>query len=64
MIADLMALKTISPVTRTIVTCAAYARQDLEDTCFLKCADAGRGMKSECVSEVAPQAISWDWRLK
>lgn len=60
MIRDLLEMN-ISPITRTILTCSAYAKQDLEDTCFLKSADAARAMKSDIVSDKAPTAVSWDW---
>lgn len=54
----------IPPLARHIVSCSAYARHDLEDSCFLKSTDAGRCMKSECVTELAPQATSRDWRMQ
>lgn len=51
----------ISPITRTVLTCSAYARGNIEEQCFMKVSDAGKAMKSEIVSAEAPQAISWDW---
>jgi hypothetical protein len=53
----------IAWIARIIVTCSAYAREDLECTCFLKSTEPDRIMKSECVSMEAPQAIIGDWRV-
>lgn len=49
-----------------ILSAACFAQNNIDpDTaCFLKCEDAGHIMKSECVSDKAPQALSWDWRMK
>lgn len=51
----------VTQITRTVLSNSMYAKMNVEDPCFLKSADAGRGMKSEVVSDQAPQAVPYDW---
>ena len=63
MIAD---MEEPSNLMRVVLSCSAYLiyLNCNDNEVFLKSAEAGRGMKSECVSHHAPQSVAWDWRYK
>ena len=64
MITDLLTLKEVHWYLVTVVSCQMYALKDHTDTCFLKCGDNGRVMKSDIVEPPAPDAVPYNWLLK